>query len=433
MKKVLAVALALMMLLASAAFAETANVATLSNFNLLVSSADGSMTVDLSGLKADIAMGLANDAPIIQLDVSGDGEKLLGAVVQFIEGKMALAIDGVSRPIVADMGPTAGQAQETLNELFANLDQFGDVKLPAFTGVSIPKVDLMQVPALFGTTPTTDANGVQNAEFDIPYEMVKQLLDMVLPMIPEQAIEQLGPVLDQLKSGAIGFALKGKVADDGNAAEMLVDIYMVQNGVTADAPALALYFASAENSDSFEVQMYQEGQAVTLAQVDVASDPAAATLDVGLDLMGQVKLNFSLYPQDGAQVAALAVTAEGETINASLTYGEEGEKEYADFAFELPSQDVAASIHLDETPDGNGNKAGALEVSVAAQGQTVNLTCDVVEGKGDVEFRPIGSLDNAIDANNATDADNAQVSAELESAIAPLMNYISSLEAQPAA
>ena len=433
MKKVLAVALALMMLLASAAFAETANVATLSNFNLLVSSADGSMTVDLSGLKADIAMGLANDAPIIQLDVSGDGQKLLGAVVQFIDGKMALAIDGVSRPMVADMGPTAGEAQETLNELFANLDQFSDVKLPAFTGVSIPKVDLMQVPALFGAAPTTDANGVQTASFSIPYEMVKQLLDMILPMIPEQATAQLGPVLDQVKSGAIGIALEGKVSDDGNTAEMLVDIYMVQNGVTADSPALALYFASAENSDSLQVQLYQEGQAVTLGQLDVASDPAAATLDVGLDLMGQVKFNFSLYPQDGAQVAALAVTAEGETINASLTYGEEGEKEYADFAFELPSQDVSASIHVDETPDGTGSKTGALEVSVAAQGQTVNLTSDLTEGKGDVQFRPIGSLANAIDANNASEADAAAFGTELESAIAPLLSYISSLEAQPAA
>ena len=433
MKKVLAVALALMMLLASAAFAETANVATLSNFNLMVTNPDGTMSVDLSGLKADIAMGMANDAPIIQLDVSGDGEKLLGAVIQFIEGKLALAIDGVSRPMVADMGPTAGQAQETLNELFANLDQASDVKLPAFTGVAIPKVDLMQVPALFGATPTADENGVQTASFSLPYEMVKQMLDMILPMIPEQATAQLGPIVDQVKSGALGIALEGKVADDGNTAEMLVDIYMVQNGVTAEAPALALYFASAENNDSFEVLVYQEGDTVTLGQLDLASDPAAATLDVGLDLMGQVKLNFSLYPEDGAQVAALAVTAEGETINASLTYGEEGEKEYADFAFELPSQDVAASIHLDEAPDGNGNKAGALEVSVAAQGQTVNLTCDLVEGKGDVQFRPIGSIANAIDANNVSEADANAFGAELESAIAPLLSYISSLEAQPAA
>ncbi len=431
MKKLLAIALALMLLMASAAFAETANVVTFSNVNLLVSSDDGNMAIDLSDLTATLALGMANDQPIIQLDVVGGGEALLGAQIQFIDGRLVLAIDGVSRPIAADMGPTAGQAQQTLNELFANLDQMNDTKLPAFNGVDIPKVELMAVadflPQL-GIQPESDG---QATTFEIPAEMISMLLQTVLAQIPAETKAQLGG-LDQVLANA-QFAIKGKLADDGATAEMLLDLYAVEGGATSDAPIGSLYFASSQNNDSLELQVNMGGQNVTLGKLDLSSDPAAATLDVGLDLMGQITVNFSLYPQDGAQVAALAFNANGEALNASLTYGDEGEKEYADFAFEIPSQQVSASVHLDETPDGNGGKTGAVGVNVAAQGQTVNVNADLEEGKGDVTFKPITNAANAIDANNPDEAAMQQMDEELESALAPLMNYLNSVNVQPAA
>lgn len=431
MKKLLAIALALMLLMASVALAETANVVNFSNVNVLVSSDEGNMAIDLSDLQAKLSMGMANDAPIIQLDVTGSGEALLGAQIQFIDGRLVLAIDGVSRPIAADMGPTAGQAQQTLNELFANLDQSNEVKLPAFTGVDIPKINLMAIANFLPQLGIQTESDGQATTFEIPAEMISMLLQTVLAQIPAETKAQLGG-LDQVLENA-QFAIKGKLADDGTTSEMLLDVHMVEGGATSDEPFATVYFASAQNSDSLELQVNMSGQSVTLAQADLASDPAAATLDFGLSLMGQINMNFSLYPQDGAQVAALAFNANGEALNASLTYGDEGEKEYADFAFEIPSQQVSASIHLDETPDGNGGKTGAVGVNVAAQGQTVNLTSDMTEGKEDVTFKPIANAANAIDANNPDDAAMQQIDEELESALAPLMNYLNSVNVQPAA
>ena len=431
MKKMLVIALALMLLLASAALAETANVVTFSNVNVLVSSSEGNAAIDLSDLTARLAMGLANELPIIQLDVTGGGDALLGAQIQFIDGRMVLAIDGTSRPISADMGPTAGQAQETLTEMFGNLDQFANIKLPAFTGVDIPKIDLMSVAdflPMLGIQPTTEG---QVTTFEIPAEMVSQLIQMIVSQIPAETASQLGG-LDQILASA-QFAIKGKLADDGTTAEMMLDLYMAQGGVTSDSPIGALYFASTQNADSLEIMLYQDGQSLTLGQIDLSSDPAAATLDLGFDLMGQITMNFSLYPQDGAQVAALAFKADTQELNASLTYGDEGEMEYADFAFEIPNEQVSASVHTEETPDGNGGKTGIMGVNVAAQGQTVNVTADLQEGKEDVQFKPITNAANAIDANNPSQADQEALNEELNSALAPLMNYLSNVSVQPAA
>ena len=149
--------------------------------------------------------------------------------------------------------------------------------------------------------------------------------------------------------------------------------------------------------------------------------------------MGQLTVNFSLYPQDGAQVAALAVQAQGQAINASLTYGDEGETEYADFAFEIPNDQVSASIHIDETPNASGDKTGALGLNVAAQGQTINFGADLLETKGDVAFRAIGNVENAYDANNMTEADNQALGEELNNALAGLIGYLSNISVQPAA
>lgn len=431
MKKMLAIALALMLLLASAALAETANVVTFSNVNVLVSSTDGNMAIDLSDLTATLAMGMANEQPIIQLDVTGGGEALLGAQIQFIDGRMVMAIDGVSRPIAADMGPTADQAQESFNELFANIDQVANLKLPAFTGVDIPKIDLMSIAEflpMLGIQPVTEG---QVTTFEIPAEMISQLMQIVLTQVPAETAAQLGD-LDQLLANA-QFAIKGKLADDGTTAEMMLDLYMAQGGATSDSPLGALYFASTQNADSLEILLYQDGQSVTLGQMDLSSDPAAATLDFGLDLMGQVTMNFSLYPENGAQVAALAFKAEDQELNASLTYGDEGDMEFSDFAFEIPNEQVSASIHTEETPDGNGGKVGVMGVNVEAQGQTVNVTADLEEGKADVQFKPITNAANAIDANNPSAADQQALNDELNSALAPIMNYLNNVNVQPAA
>ena len=438
MKKLLAIVLALMLMMASAALAETASVAILSNPTLVISSPEGDMNLDLSGLEATVAAGLSGETPTVQLDVAHDAEELLGLVLQIVDNKVVVALDGMSRPIASAIPETGTDTQETMVELFSNLQALSELKMPAFGGVTVPKLDLMPVAGLLGSEPTADANGVQSASFSLPYEQVNQMLGMLEYIIPAETqaqpqVSQLLQLIKMLQNSKSGFALEGKVSDSGDKAELLVDILPVQNGVTASEAAVTLYLVSLENSDSFEVQVNQGGQKITVATIDLASDPAAATLDFAMDVMGELKLNFSLYPQNGAQVAALAVVAQGETFNASVTYGEEGETEYVDFAMEIPAENVAFSVHSDSTPADGGDKTGTLAVAVDADGQTINFAADVLQTQAEVEFRDIANIENAYDANNMTEADNQALSAEMEGILGNLMNYLSTVQMQPAA
>ena len=428
MKKLLALVLVLMLMMASVAFAETANVTTFSNFKLLVSTPDGAQTMDLSDLVASVAMGMPEGVPTIQLDVASDTEALLGSEIQFIDGNMVLNVDGMSRPIAASMNNE--QAQQMLEEMFSKAEAMSNVKMPAFKGTTIPKLPLMDVTGLLpmlGIEPVVDG---QTATFEIPAEFVSTILQMIVAQLPEQTKSMLGG-LDQALANQ-QFGINGKISDDGTTAELLLDLVPEQNGVAGE-PFAGLYIASSENSDSLEVLVYQEGQSITLAKADLASDPAAATLDFAIDMMGQITINLSLYPQDGAQVVALAVNAAGQQMNASLTYGEQGDQEYATFAIEIPAQNVAASINVVEAPTADGRKEGTVALDLATGEQSVNLTADLAEETKDVTFRPIANASQAYDASNMTEADTQALNAEFQNALGGLMNYLSTIEVQPAA
>ena len=429
MKKLLAIALALMLLMTAAAFAEPANVLTLSNANLLVSGPDGSYIADLTGLTATLALGSPEGVPTLQLDLTGDGQALLGAEIQFIDGNMVLNIDGMSRPIAASLNNA--DAQESLEQLFASLDSMSEFKLPPFTGVNIPKLDLMSVADILPMLGVQTATEGQATTFEVPAELIRQLSQTLLASIPDETKAQLGGI-DQLLANA-NFSLKGKISDDGDTAEMLIEMVPQTDRGNALSDAGSLYFVSSENSDSLELTINADGQSVTLGRFDLTSDPAAATLDVGLDLMGQITLNFSLYPQDGAQVAALALKADQESLNASLTYGEADGQEFTQLAFELPGEDVSASVDIVESPAADGGKAGSMSVDVSANGQTVNLSTDLTEGKGEADFRPIANAAQAYDANNMSEADNQAMASELDGLLTPLMEYMNGVSIQPAA
>ena len=430
MKKLLALALALMLLMASAAFAETANVTTFSNIHVLATTPEGTQEIELTGLIATLAVGAPDGVPTIQLDVTGNGEAVLGAEIQFIGGNMVLNIDGMSRPIAASMNNA--QAQEAIEGLFTNLDSASNAKLPPFTGVDIPKLPLMgvlDILPMLGIEPVSDG---QTATFEIPAEMISSILQMILSQVPAETKAQLGGI-DQMLAN-VQFAIAGKVTDDGNTAELMLDLVPVQGDMQSDVPFASLYLVSSDNSDSLEIILYQEGSSITVGKLNLTSDPAAATLNFNLDLMGTVKVSFGLYPQDGAQVAALEVEGNGEKMNASLIYGEEGDQEYATFAFEIPSQNTAASIDIVEQPAADGSKEGTLDVKLTARDQTINVNADLAEGKGEVTFRPIANADQAYDANAMTEADNQAVGQELQNALSGLMNYLSTnVQVQPAA
>ena len=442
MKKLLAIVLALM-LLASVAFAESASVTVFSNTSLTMTQQGQTSRVDLSDLDITLALGLDNEIPTFEMVANNGAENLLTAVAQAINGNLVLNIEGMSRPISAEMsgeGVTGAEAQEGLEMIFASLDQMQNVQLPPIPGIDIPKFDLMSVPAMFGATPETDANGAQSASFSLPYEQVKMLLsnfDSLTAELPEETKTQLEPVkqlVNLLVATDSGFALEGRAADDGTTSELLVDLYVVQNGVTSDAAVGALYITSTANNAVAQILYYENGQEIQVGQFTLTSDPAASQLYFNGDIMGMFTIDFSLYPnEEGAQVIALAIKAEDETINASMTYGDRNDGRFTDFSIDISSQ-AALSLSVDSKDDGYGGSTGTLSLKAQSyQDNTIiNLTSDFASGMGSYEFTGIENAAEAIDVKTMTDAENNQISQEIDAALSNFLNYLNSLPVQAA-
>lgn len=422
MKKILAILLALTLLLASAALAETATVLSFSNPVLSVTSNGESQKVDLAGFEVEAAIGNAGEVPTIQAVVTRDGEKLLDAVMQVVGSRLVLDVEGMSRPIAAEI--PAGDVSGNISQLFAALPELSNFKLPAFTGVTIPKADLVSLGQMIGT----DADG----NFEVPYEMVDAALTQLKQFkdaIPESAkrySDMVFELIDQLQATNSGIALKGQVTDDGATSTLTLGILPVSQGVTADEAAAILGISSAENQFNITVDVNQDGQTTNLGEFALTSAPADATLSFELDVMtGMLNLVGSLYPDNGAQVVAFELNAMGQKANASFTYGGEGQTEFADFAFSVDGQ-VAMDCYAETTSDGNGNESGNLQLTVETTDPANQLTLDagIAQTIADVDFRSIDNAASAIDAQNMTSEEQTKLSEELEAATGNLMTAI---------
>lgn len=445
MKKLLAIALVLMLLTASAAFAETAVVTTYSNPTITVTQGDETNTVDLAGVNVVVAMGLEGEAPqdgevgadtrvpTVLLDATKDGQSLLSGEVQFMGTRMVVNLDGLSKPLSADMSMAGDTAVSGYRTLFAALPEIAKTKLPAFTGVDIPKIDLMSVSAflpMLGIQPETTDN---SASFEIPAEMVSALLGMIVQQIPAEALQSTG-LADMLQNG--GFALKGNITDDGATASLVLDIYAAENGQTAADPMMQIAFVSAANSDTLTVDLMAGDQRMTLGQLALTSLPQQAELDLSFELMqGVISLAGSLYPQDGAQVAALEFNLAGGTetaqkINTSLIYGDKDGAEFVDFAFAIDGQ-VAMDAYTETTGDGNGNETGTLTVTLDNynEPQSNIVLNSELEQKvvDDYTFRDIENAAGAIELTTMTEEQSTQLQQEFGEILGKLMGGLGDL------
>ena len=444
MKKLLAIVLALMLVTASAAFAETATVFTFSNPVITATQGDQTNTADLTGTNLTIAMGMAgeepavtedgeivdNRVPTVQLDIVKDGENLLSGEIQVINERLVMNLQGMSRPVAADMSVAGGIAGQGYKTMFEGLPEMAKTKLPAFQGVTIPKLDLMSVASflpMLGVQAETTEN---SASFEIPAEMVNMLLSMLIDQVPEQALQLFGgaDALNQMLSSG-GFALKGNITDDAETAALELGIHPVAEGATAEEAFLTITFASEENSDTLSVDISMGDESMNLGQLALNSIPDEAELDLGLNLMnGQMSLTGSLYPQEGAQVAALELNIPGQKMNASLMYGENEGMDYADFAIAVENQS-AIDLYVQTTGDGNGNEDGTCTVTVDGYGETP--TNVVVEGEisqrvvEDFGFRSIANAANALDIAQATEEEQQQLNQEINEIMGKLTAALS--------
>ena len=433
MKKLLAIIVALMLLTASVAMAETATVLTIASPVLTVSQQGQSATYDMTGLLIVESAGMAGGTtPTVQLGVVNGDDTLLDAEMQVIDGKMVVAVQGMSQPLAVDLSAAGAQGQEFIGAMFEAMPKLAAMKLPAFPGVTIPKLDLMSLGSMLGAT----GDG-QSATFDIPYEMVQQLLSMLTEykaVIPESISDQVGPVfdmIDQMNANGMGVALKGTITDDGATGTLAVDVLPVSGGVTASESAATISFISAENQINLIVDVHQGEDTMPLGQIALTSDPAAKELNFSVDIMGgMMNLAGSLYPQDGLQVAALELVAQDQKASISLIYGDKDGANYVDFAFQVEGQ--AAMECVTETYGDEGNEMGSMTLTADAAGNQFQLDADIMQAvTEDTTFENIADAANAIDVTSLSEEDKAALQEELQGVLGGLMEYFSTL--QPAA
>ena len=131
---------------------------------------------------------------------------------------------------------------------------------------------------------------------------------------------------------------------------------------------------------------------------------------------------------------AFSMNAAGETMDASLTYGERDDKEYADFAMDIANQAALSfSIESDKGVEDGSTGNFSLSAQSYADDTIVNIAANYAEAMGEVEFRTIENLANAIDVANLEGGLDDQTAAELNNALAGILNYLGTLTPEVAA
>lgn len=426
MKKIVALLLSLLMLLGCAALAEsaekTAAVMTLSNIQL----SDGSETHGLGDLVVSAILDAAGDPTFVL--TADDGNEYLAALAAKLDGqgKASVTVEGVDATYTGDLtallqqsGADASSISQltsvlpelptAMKELVPMLDA---VVLPPFTGVTIPKLD---VSALLAGFVTGEADGATT--FTIPYEQFVALLDMVSEyagMVGSQVpnIDQVTGLIDQLKSNGQGIAVNGAIQDDGTTQTVVFNVLPVQNGTTSETPVLALVLATAENSITLAAaQDVNSDPMITLA---VTSDPSVPRLDVALDAMGSA-MAFRMYPSDGLQVVELAANA-GDDVSVLFTYGAKDGVDVLDLTANASVGSFQLTFNTVKGDD--GLRSGTVELNAGGVSATADIdmyldTASPVEIEWPATEKDLSELDDSV----------------MQTAVAPLIEYINGLEA----
>ena len=421
MKKLMAVALALLMALTTAACAERAKVLTWSNPYLELTADGTRRDTDLSGFSLRVTGGRPEGVSTLQAEVLKQGEVVERGVLQCIDQKLYIQSDGLSATYAVDLSELGGRGQELVDAVFADIDHLLDFKLPALGGVKLKMADMTVIAPLTGAAVTTDAKGKKSAKIDVPYLMVRQMLAVASQYkasLPESAQAAAGPLfslIDQMVESDSGFALKGSVTTGKKKSTLSLDVYPVRGGATAEAPEAKVKIVSARNQVDVTVDLYQGESTVNVAAFNLTSHPKTEALDFKLDAMSLVVIDGRLYKEDGAQAASLNINSMGRKTSAYLNYGTIGNTDFVNVMVNAPgSLELTASIQAND--DGAGNSAGTSALDFQTYGDApmrVGLTGEVAEGYEDVGFGKVTRTENAVDLLHMTGAQSEKLTAEL--------------------
>ena len=426
MKKLTAILLALLLLLTSAALAE-ATAATAANmaFENVVVEVNGESAA-VEGLVLTVGLDATGD-PTMLLAVENGTELLSLAAAKVVDGKLMITLTGADATYTADAATLGGaQAEQALSQ-FANLrdaiPQFDQLVLPPFPGVNIPKLDTTAMLRAYATGTEGDTT-----TFAISYEQVMGWLDMVkmyadlfgsqLASIPNMpSLDQITGMIDQLKESQTGIAIDGTIADQGDAQVTTFNILPVEGGVTAEEPAMALTFTTAENSDT--LVLGDPSGSATLASLELESDPATPSLELAMDLMGMANFDIALFPEDGLQKLAVTAQASEQELDMDLAYGESDGRDLVNLGFSATG--ASLSLQFDTAKDESGVRTGTVKLDALNRDQTVTMSGDVTMWLDTAAPVEIEWPANELPLSELT-------SETAQAALAPVMEYLQTLE-----
>ena len=363
MKKILAFALALMLLCLPLAVAEeaanNAAVLGLSNINVM-----GNSLGDL-----EVWAGIeGKDVPQCLISAMVGEDTLVSAVGELENGQFRFMFDGEEKGYVQDLAQIpqvqqlGDQAIETINRMPEVLKQMipalDSLVLPQIPGMPIPKID---VSALFAGLSKDDQN------FTLSTEMIDTLLDMVQQSAGAftSQVPQLQQVLDLLPQLKGQLALEGTFADEGDASVINANILVSGSAVAT------LVVTSKENDAHLSLQTDGTEQAA----LSLVSDPDNARMDVTLGAMGMNLMALSIFQEDGLQKISFAVSA-GTSAGVDFAYGSQNGADVVSFGLNAADSGELSFV-VNTAKQEDGTRAGTVTFDGTFNGSQASFSADV--------------------------------------------------------
>ena len=309
MKKMLAILLALLMITAAAASAESAF--TFADPVLTMNMGE-TQTFDLTGFEIEIAAGQVGNVVAARVNLSGDGRKMLTLNANVVGSRVVLGIEGVSKTFYADIPEAAANV--------TSMDLSGlDIDVEALVAPLLSSIEM-------------DGDTIR-----IPYTAVNDVLEVLAPAIekveiPGVDVSQVSSMIAQLKQSNSGVNLEGSYSQSENGMSVSATVIPVMNG--------------------------QAGDAV----LNVNFDMDDAGLMAMVEVPGQFKGHFGAEPVDDSK-AKISIGGEANGASVELT----GVAGIGESDAELVLLDADNAISFEKLTDGS-DQALMAELMGAAGG-----------------------------------------------------------------
>ena len=412
MKKIIALLLSLMMLFGMAAFAEEqdpAMVCCLSNIVFETTTNGETTAMNLEGLETYLSLDTSDGLALVAQMFNGD-DSLMLALAKVVGTQLHVGIEGVDKTFVADIPNLQGQDTAGLAEsLRPMLPALLDLELPMVDVGSLPKLDLVPVVSMVGAQTEGDIT-----TFSVP------------------GMEQVLPMLEQLRASGMSVALSGQVVDTADKQTTTLDVYPVSGGQTAESAALTLTLTSAQDDFNLTVDVNTGAQVMNVASLQIQTEAPTKSLVSTLDIAGMMKFNFALFQEEGLQKAALTMENGADAdvgFTMTLAYGKTGGQNTLDLSF-TAGEDTAFELVTNSAAGADGAVAGTLELNAASNGTSFHVNADFEKFLGSLD---LGGYELPAATAPIEELNSAENSEALQTALAPVIEYFTQALANAAA